>query len=116
MTERRSRLSGASEQPSGSLAFGSPDLISEIHHILATYHRRWTGARPPGIYQAAHAPPYMPVRELGRVRPPIRNILVCGSQFLRQLIFLHCVLSASLESSQGSIIDQSSTDQSRYIS
>ena len=99
MTERRSRLSGASEQPSGSLAFGSPDLIPQIFGILSAYDERRAGARPTGVHQSTHAAPDMPVGELGRVRPPIRNILVCGSQFLRQLIFLHCVLSASLESS-----------------
>ena len=70
-------------------ALGAPHLIAEIHRVLATYYDRRTGARPPGIDQAAHALPDVPVRELGRVRPPVRDILMRGSPGLRRLLFLH---------------------------
>src|SRR6185437_16757747 len=70
-------------------ALGSSHLIAEIHRVLATYYDRRTGARPPGVDQAAHALPDVPVRELGRVRPPVWDILVRGSPDLRRLLFLH---------------------------
>src|SRR5215475_14891697 len=70
-------------------ALGAPHLIAEIHRVLATYYDRRTGARSPGIDQAAHAQPDVPVRELGRVWPPVRDILMRGSPGLRRLLFLH---------------------------
>jgi hypothetical protein len=78
-------------------ALGSSHLIAEIHRVLAAYYDRRAGARPPGIDQAAHAPPDAPVRELGRGRPPVRDILVRGSPGLRRLLVLHHALPASLE-------------------
>ena len=83
-------------------ALGSSHLIAEIHRVLATYYDRRTSARPPDV----------PVRELGRVRPPVRDILVRGSPGLRRLLFLHHALPASLSSRLS--IEQSSTEQSRY--
>src|SRR5690242_10678262 len=35
-----------------------------------------------------------PLRELGRVRPPVRDILMRGSPGLRRLLFLHHALPA----------------------
>jgi hypothetical protein len=58
------------------LALGSPDLIPEIHRVLAADHHRWTDARPPRVHKATHAAPDMPMRELSRVRPPVRNVLM----------------------------------------
>lgn len=57
----------------GQLALGSPDLVPEIHRVLTADYERWAGARPPGVDQAAHAAPDMPVRELSRVGPPVWN-------------------------------------------
>jgi hypothetical protein len=71
-------------------ALGSPNLISEVHRVLAADYGGWAGARPPGVHQATHAAPDMPLRELVRIGPPIRSFLVCNSRSLRQLLFLHC--------------------------
>jgi hypothetical protein len=105
---------GADEKmPSGHLALGSADLISEIRRILAAHHHWWTGARPPGVDHAAHAPPDMPMRELGRVGPPVWNVLVRGSQRLRRLLLLHRTLLVRPGSLRYSI-EQISTEQNRY--
>jgi len=77
-------------------AFGSPDLSAQLYGILPAYHEGWAGARPTSIDQATYAPPDMPLRNLGHVRPPVRDILVCGPPYLRRLFSLHCTLPASL--------------------
>src|SRR5215468_8748315 len=82
------RGSGIRALEEGPPVVGLSHLIAEVHRVLATYYDRWTGSRPPGIDQAAHALPDVPVRELGRVRPPVRDILVRGSPRLRRLLFL----------------------------
>jgi hypothetical protein len=94
-------------------ALGAPHLIAEIHRVLATYYDRRTGARL-GIDQAAHALPDVPVRELGRVRPPVRDILMRGSPGLRLLLVLHRALPASLEA-LGLGIEQNRTEQNSSI-
>src|SRR5690348_2955712 len=77
-------------------AFGSPDLSTQLYGVLCAYDEGWTGARPTSIDQAAYAPPDMPLRELGRIRPPVRDILGCDPPYLRRLFSLHCTLPASL--------------------
>jgi hypothetical protein len=84
-------------------AFGSPDLGAQLYGVLCAYDKGWAGARPASIDQAAHAPPDMPLRELGRVRPPVRDILGCGPPYLRWLFSLHCTLPASLIGSRGRV-------------
>src|SRR5262249_40040528 len=92
-------------------ALGAPHLIAEIHRVLTTYYDRRTGARSPGIDQAAHALPDVPVRELGRVWPPVRDILVRGSPGLRRLLFLHHALPASQKLSIKHRADQNRSEQ-----
>jgi hypothetical protein len=96
-------------------ALSSSHLIAEIHRVLATYYDRWTGARPPGIDQAAHALPDVPVRELGRVRPPVRDILMRSSPGLRRLLFLHHALPASLKLSAKHRADQYRSEQIYHV-
>src|SRR5262249_24786576 len=94
-------------------ALGSSHLLAEVHRVLAAYYDRWAGARPQSVDQAAHAPPDVPMRELGRVRPPVRDILGRGSPGLRRLLFL-CHAPPSQSGSSRLSIEQSSTDQNRY--
>jgi hypothetical protein len=82
-------------------AFGSPDLSAQLYGVLCAYDEGRTGARPTSIDQAAYAPPDMPLRELRRVRPPVRDIVGCGPPYLRRLFSLHCTLPASLIGSRG---------------
>jgi hypothetical protein len=76
-------------------AFGSPDLSTQLYGVLCAYDEGRTGARPTGKDQAAYAPTDMPLRELRRVRPPVRDILGCGPPYLRRLFSLHCTPPAS---------------------
>jgi hypothetical protein len=93
-------------------AFDSSHLIAEVLRVLAAYYDRRARTRPPGVDKAAHALPDVPVRELGRVRPPVRDIPMRGSPSLSRLLFLHRALPAGLEAFALSI-EQSSADQNR---
>src|SRR5262249_50210656 len=94
---RGARGRGRSGAPLPHPALGLSHLLAEAPRVLAAYYDRRTGARPPSVNQTAHALPDVPVRELGRVRPPVRDILEGGSPGLSRSLFLHNALPASLE-------------------
>ena len=62
------------QMPSGHLAFCAPDLIPEIRSVLAADHQRRAGTRPPGVHEAAHAAPDMPLGELEPRKATSRNV------------------------------------------
>jgi hypothetical protein len=61
---------------SGRQAFCSSDLITQIHGILPAYDDLRAGPRSLGVDQAADPSPYVPLRELRRVGPPVWDIFV----------------------------------------
>jgi hypothetical protein len=87
----RNRIEG----PLPQLGLCPPDLIPELNNILPADHDRRTGTGTSGVDKPADAPPDMPVGELGRVGPPVRNGFVLG--FPGRLLCLHYALQASLE-------------------
>src|SRR5215469_4513186 len=52
------------------------DLVTKVHGALAAHHLRRARPGPSCIEQARDPAPDMPVRELGGVRPPVRDLLV----------------------------------------
>src|SRR5215467_5911617 len=96
-------------------AFGSPDLSKQVRRILRTYDHWRAGARPPSVDQTAHAPPDVPVRELGRIRPPVRNLSVGSPERLRLLLFLHRDLPASPTTLAKSRTDQYRAEQLYHV-
>jgi hypothetical protein len=81
-------------------ALGAPDLSAQLYGVLCAYDERWAGARPTSIDQAAYAPPDVPLRELGGIRPPVRDILGRGPRCLRRLFSLQYTLPANLADSE----------------
>jgi hypothetical protein len=45
-TDRQGRM------PSGRLALGSPNLISQVRSVHAAHHDQWAGAWPPPVHKA----------------------------------------------------------------
>src|SRR5262245_8040417 len=56
--------------------FRQADLVAKVDGALAAHHLRRARPGPPRVKQARHASPYVPVRELGGIRPPVRDLLV----------------------------------------
>jgi hypothetical protein len=96
-------------------ALGSSDLIAEVYRVLAAYYDRRTGAGPPGVDQAANALPDVPMRKLGRVWPPVRDIFMRGSPGLRRLLFLHHAPPASLKLSTKHRAEQYRVEQIYHV-
>ena len=94
---------------SGRQAFSSSDLITQIHGILPAYDDLRAGPRSLGVDQAADPSPYVPLRELRRVGPPVWDIFVWGSTGPRRLLCLHGALPVGPASTQ----QQCSADQYR---
>jgi hypothetical protein len=56
--------------------FRQADLVTKVHSALAAYHLRWARPGPSCVKQARDPSPHMPVRELGGIRPPVRDLVV----------------------------------------
>src|SRR6478752_3218513 len=52
------------------------DLVTKVDGALAAYHLRWARPGAPRVKQARYAAPHMPVRELGGIGPPVRDLVV----------------------------------------
>jgi hypothetical protein len=52
------------------------DLVTEVDGALAAYHLWWARPGAPCVKQARYAAPHVPVRELGCIRPPVRDLVV----------------------------------------
>ena len=52
------------------------DLVTKVHRALASNYLRRARPGPPRVEQARYAAPYMPVRELGGIRPPVWDFVV----------------------------------------
>jgi hypothetical protein len=91
----------AEKLPSGHPAFCAPDLISQVYGILSTDYNRWAGTRPSGVYQATHTTPDMPVWELSRVGPPVRNVFPGAFRTNGRLLVLHGALLLSIQGPSG---------------
>src|SRR5260370_41980754 len=50
------------------------DLVTKVHGALAAHHLRRARPGPSRIEQARDPSPDMPVRELGGIRPPVRDL------------------------------------------
>jgi hypothetical protein len=97
---------------SDHLAFDAPDLISQVRGVLRADHDRRAGTRSPGVHEAAHTAPYMPLWEFSRVGPPVRNVIARRSPTPWEPIFVHRT-PPPVQSALWNRIEQSSTDQSR---
>jgi hypothetical protein len=75
--------------------FGSPDLSTQLYGVLCAYDEGRTGARQTSIDQAAYAPPDMPLRELGGIRPPVRDMVGRGPRCLSRLFSLQYTLPSA---------------------
>src|SRR5690348_4020091 len=51
------------------------DLVTEVDGALAAHHLWWARPGAPCVKQARYAAPHVPVRELGGIRPPVRDLL-----------------------------------------
>src|SRR5512132_4163403 len=56
--------------------FRQADLVTKVDGGLAAHHLRRARSGPPRVKQARHASPHVPVRELGGIRPPVRDLVV----------------------------------------
>ena len=87
--------------PSRDIALGSSNLSPEILRVLGAYHDRRTGAWAPGVQQATHATPDMPVGELGGVGPPVWDVVSGDLRAGWRLLVLHGALRQSSQESSG---------------
>src|SRR5262249_37434132 len=69
------------QRPSWLLAdLHQTDLVTKVHGALAAHHLRRARPGPARIEQARDPAPNMPVRELGGIRPPVRDLLFQAPQ------------------------------------
>lgn len=76
--DRRRGTSRGRDEGTGWLPgdFRQADLVTKVDGALAAYHLRWARPGPSCVKQARDAAPHMPVRELGGIRPPVRDLVV----------------------------------------